>query len=356
MLNFAVGPVQMDEQILQLGAEQIPYFRTDEFSELMKQNENWLKQCTGAEEDSRVLFLTGSGTAAMEAAVQNVFNRQDKLLVVNGGSFGKRFAAICSVHHFQYTEIILRTGYDLTEEDLYAFNGLGYTGVLINVLETSSGVHYNLDLVSRFCKDNHCLLIVDAISSFLADPLYMEQQNIDVLLAGSQKALALPPGISILVLNKHALSRVNQNQIESLYFDLKQYLKDGERGQTPFTPAVSILIQLHKRLEQLIKRGIEAEQQRMKDLAIHFREGIKDLPFTIPSNSLSNAVTPLHPLNVSAYTVFTTLKNEYGIFVCPNGGELADSLFRVGHMGSLTKEDNQRLLDALYDMKERGLL
>ena len=158
------------------------------------------------------------------------------------------------------------------------------------------------------------------------------------------------------MLNERAVKRVEQNTVESLYFDLKPYLKDGERGQTPFTPAVSVLIQLHERLRQIAETGMEAEWKRTAELAEHFRKGIADLPFTVFSNSLSHAVTPLHPLHASAYEIFTTLKDEYDIFVCPNGGDLADRLFRVGHMGYLTIEDNQKLLDALHRMQDRGML
>lgn len=356
MLNFAVGPVQMEPYILEAGAEQIPYFRTEEFSVVMKENEAWMKQCMGASEDSRVLFLTGSGTAAMEAAVQNLFTCRDRVLVISGGGFGRRFAQICRVHHIPCTEVVLEAGKTLREEELSAYDGQGYTGLLVNVLETSTGVYYDLDMLGSFCRRNRCLFVVDAISSFLADPLFMEKQGIDAVLTGSQKALALPPGISVLALSPRAVERVEANEVESLYFDLKAYLKDGLRGQTPFTPAVGILLQMHLRLKSLTEAGVETEWKRAAELAAHFRKGIEALPFTIFSDSLSNAVTPLHPLHASAYQIFLTLKDEYGIYVCPNGGELADQVFRVGHMGALTEQDNQRLLDALTDMQNRGLL
>lgn len=356
MLNFAVGPVQMEQAVLDAGAEQIPYFRTEEFSRVMKENETWMKQCMGASEDSRVLFLTGSGTAAMEAAVQNLFTSEDKVLVVCGGGFGRRFAQICRIHHISCTELVLEAGKTLRRETLAAYDGQGYTGLLVNALETSTGVFYDLDMIGSFCRRNHCLFVADAISSFLTDPLYMERQGIDAVITGSQKALALPPGISVLALNGRAIKRVEGSQVESLYFDLKAYLKDGLRGQTPFTPAVGILLQMHLRLERLMEAGAESEWKRTAQLAEHFRRGIEKLPFTIFSDSLSNAVTPLHPLQASAYQIFLTLKDQYGIYVCPNGGDLADQVFRVGHMGALTIQDNQRLLDALADMQNRGLL
>lgn len=130
-----------------------------------------------------------------------------------------------------------------------------------------------------------------------------------------------------------------------------------ERGQTPFTPAVGTLLQIHARLQEIERQGgVQAEIRRTAELAADFREKIRDLPLEILSDALSNAVTPLRPLHGSAYAIFTTLKDEYGIWVCPNGGELKEKIFRVGHIGHLTKEDNTTLVNALKDMQARGLL
>lgn len=357
MLNFTVGPVQSEEIVCQIGAEQVPYFRTPEFSEVMKENENLMKKFTYAHEDSRVVFITGSGTASLEATVMNVFTPKDKVIVVNGGSFGARFVQLCQIHEIPYEEIKLEPGRALTEEMLQPYDGQGFTGFLVNIHETSTGVLYNLQMISQFVKKNNLFFVVDAISSFIADKFEMEKMGVDIMITGSQKALAVAPGISIIVMSPKAVERVNGNQVKSLYFDLKAALKDGERGQTPFTPAVGILRQIHARLKEIDKEGIEAETAKVAAIAQDFREKIKEFPFKIVSESLSNAVTPLSPTNgVSAYDIFTILKDEYEIWVCPNGGNLADKIFRVGHIGALTLEDNQKLIDALKDMRSRGLL
>ena len=102
--------------------------------------------------------------------------------------------------------------------------------------------------------------------------------------------------------------------------------------------------------------GVEKETKKIAELAQDFRYKIKGLPLEIVSESMSNAVTPLHPLNVSAYDVFTMLKDEYGIWICPNGGEMKETIFRVGHIGALTKEDNSTLVNAFKDLQKRGLL
>lgn len=345
------------EAICAIGAEQVPYFRTAEFSATMKENEALMTQFTKAPEGSRVVFITGSGTASMEATVMNVFTPADKVLVVNGGSFGHRFVQLCEIHDIPHTEIALEIGHKLTAEHLAPYEGQGYTGFLVNLDETSTGVLYDIHLISQFCHRNNIFLVVDSISSFLADPFNMQALGVDVMITGSQKALACPPGISIIVLAPQAVERVCSREVKSMYFNLKDALKNGERGQTPFTPAVGILRQINARLKEIeAAGGVESENQRMAALAADFREKIKGLPFTIVSQSLSNAVTPLHPHNVSAYDIFLKLKDEYNIWVCPNGGDMADKVFRVGHLGALTPADNTTLVVALTDLHEKGFL
>ena len=357
MINFTVGPVQSEEAVREIGYEQVPYFRTEEFSKIMKENEELMLEFAKAEEGSRVVFITGSGTASMESAVMNTFNENDNLLVVVGGSFGQRFSQICDVHNIKHTNINLEFGKALTAEQLSQYENKGYTGLLVNIHETSTGVHYDIDMLGQFCKRNNMVYVVDAISSFLADEIDLEKNNVDIMITGSQKALACPPGISIIILSKKAMERVNANKTKSLYLDLKSALKDGERGQTPFTPAVGILRQINKRLINIkANGGVESERAKIAELAEDFRKNIGNLPLEIVSDSLSNAVTPLAPKGASANDIFLTLKDEYGIWVCPNGGELKDKIFRVGHIGALTKEDNKVLIDALNDLVKRGIL
>ena len=281
MINFAVGPVMMDEEIRSLGAQEIPYFRTPEFSALMKENETLMKRFVRAGDGARALFLTGSGTAAMEAAVLNLFTEKDRVLVVNGGSFGARFEKLCQVLQIPHETIYLESGKALKKEHLDAYEGKNFTGFLVNVHETSTGVYYDMDLISDFCRRNGLVLLVDAISSFLADDFFMEKWGVDLVLTGSQKALALPPGLSVLVLGERAVERVKEHAVRSIYFDLKDYLKDGERGQTPYTPAVSVLIQLNRRLRRIEEQGLSAELERIRRQAEDFREKIKSLPFEI---------------------------------------------------------------------------
>lgn len=357
MLNFTVGPVMSSDAVRAIGADQVPYFRTAEFSDIMLENEKLILKFAKASDDSRVVFLTGSGTAAMEAGVINCMNKEDKALVVNGGSFGHRFVQLLELHDVPHTEIVLGHGKALKKEMLDQYEGKGYTAFVVNLHETSTGVHYDIDMISDFCKRNGMFLLVDSISSFLADEFNMGKLGVDVMLTGSQKALACPPGVSVIVLSPKAIARIENNNPKCMYFDLKDALKNGERGQTPFTPAVGILRQINVRLKEIdAEGGVTEENKKIAELAADFREKIKGLPFEIVSESMSNAVTPLHPTTANAYDIFITLKDEYGIWVCPNGGDMKDTIFRVGHIGALTKEDNTTLVDAFRDLQKRKII
>ena len=360
MLNFTVGPVMSSKTIRSIGAEPVPYFRTPEFSALMLENEYYIKKFAKADKDARAVFLTGSGTAAMEAAVINLFNEKDKVIVIDGGSFGHRFVELLQIHNISYTVIKPEFGHDITAEQLSVFEGKGYTGFLVNLNETSVGVLYDIKLISDFCKRNDIFLVVDSISSFLCDSFDMKKMNVQAMITGSQKALACPPGVSVIVLSEAAVERVCANKPKTMYLDLKRALKDGERGQTPFTCAVGILRQINTRLKEIeTAGGVDTEIARIGKLAAYFRARIKAeaFPLRVVSASLSNAVTPLSPTNgKSAYDIFTILKDQYGIWICPNGGELSDKVFRVGHIGDLQEKDFDMLIDAMKDMQKRGLL
>lgn len=357
MINFTVGPVQSSDAVRAIGAEQVPYFRTAEFSELMFENERLVKKFAHTPEGSRVVFITGSGSAGMETAIMNTLSPADKAIIVNGGSFGHRFVELCELHEIPFTEIKLNPGKALKAEHLKDFEGKGYTTFIVNKHETSTGVHYDMQLISDFCKRNNLFLIVDCISTFLADPFDMAALGADVMITGSQKALACPPGISVMALSPKSLERIERIKCKCQYLDLKIALKNAERGQTPWTPAVSILRQINVRLKEIdANGGVDAEIARTAALANYFREKIKGLPFEIVSESLSNAVTPLHPTTASANDIFLKIKDEYGMWICPNGGDMKDTVFRVGHIGALTTEDYDKLVDAFKDLQKKSFI
>lgn len=357
MLNFTVGPVMSSKEVCSIGALQVPYFRTAEFSEIMLENEKYMLQYTKAPVGSKTVFMTCSSTGSMEAVIMNCFTPKDKVLIINGGTFGQRFVDICEIHEVPYVALELEHGRKLTKEKLYEYDDQDFTGLLVNVDETSTAVLYDTKMLGEFCKKNNLFFVCDCVSSFLADPFDMEECGADVMITGSQKVLACPPGISIIVLAPKGLERVESSNVRTMYFDLKNALKNQERGQTPFTPAVEILLQINERLKEIDRNGgADAEVNKVAAQARDFREKIKDLPFELVSESPANGVTSVHPTTADAYEIFLKLKDEYGIWICPNGGEMKNTIFRVGHIGALSHDDNTTLVNAFKDLQKRGVL
>lgn len=343
---FTPGPVKMSDEILEIGAKQTPYFRNSEFSDVTFACEKGLLEMVNAPENSRVIFLTASGTAGMEAAVMNLLNKKDNALVVNGGGFGHRFVNICETHGVPHTNFKVKNS-NLSDIENLAPE-MTHSALVVNAHETSLGHLYDLDAMGRYASKNNLLYIVDAISMLVTDPLDMQQSNIDVVIASSQKGLALPPGLTMIILSPKAQEKLLD--INSLYFNFKDYLNNGERGQTPYTPAVTIMLQLEARINQIKRRGgIEQSITNAAEVANYFRNSIKALPLKEFTPYMPNAMTTLTPTDDKlAIDIVKDLESDYKVMVCPNGGPERDIVFRVSHMGEMTKEYTDILINALH--------
>lgn len=341
---FTPGPVKMSVDTLKLGSVQTPYFRNASFSSLVLECEVLLLRLANAPQGSRVVFLTAAGTAAMEATVINLLSRKRPVGVINGGTFGQRFVEICQVYKVKYQEIMVDR--DALSNGVVLSKFKDIDALLINGHETSIGHCYDLRMTGEWCKLNNALHIVDAISLFITDPIDMVADNIDVLITSSHKGLALPPGLAMVLLSPKALTQINDSG--TYYFNFGRHLRDGERGQTPFTPAISIFLQLHQRLNQIDTLGIATEWQRAANLADYFRKGVANLPIKPYSAHMPNAMTALEVMNGKpAIDVVQTLESDYRCIVAPNGGELRDKVFRVSHMGATNYSDTDYLISAL---------
>ena len=157
MLNFTIGPVMCSEIIRSIGSEQVPYFRTSEFSNLMLENEQLMLRYAKAPVGAKAIFMTNSSTGSMEAVVMNCLNKKDKVLVIDGGSFGHRFVELCEIYEVPHEVVKLNPGEALSKEKLYSYDSQGYTGLLVNVDETSTGVLYDSEMIGEFCKQNNSI-------------------------------------------------------------------------------------------------------------------------------------------------------------------------------------------------------
>lgn len=349
MKLFTVGPTQMFSETLKIGSRQLPYFRTKEFSDIVLNSVEKMKKLLKTKEDTKIVYITGSGSAAMESAVSNSFDETDRLLIIDGGTFGHRFVQLADIYSIPYDSITLEYGEILSEQHFSKFNLKLYTALLVNIDETSTGQLYDLEMLSRICKENNIHLIVDAISSFLADDYDMKKYNISCTILSTQKALALSPGLSILAIdNDFYEQKIKNKKPINLYLNINEHVKNMERGQTPNTPAVGIILELANRIENI--KTADEEVKRVKNNAIYFRKLALSVGLKLPDYPISNAVTPVIFEKGNAKEIFEHLKDKYDIFVNPTGGILSDKILRISHLGNLKKEDYDDLIEKMKEV------
>lgn len=336
----------MYPETLRIEGEQQPYFRTPEFSRAMKDIEKCFLELVHAPAGSAFVGLTASGTGAMDAAVSNVLTKDDKVLVINGGSFGARFSQLCDHYGIAHEDYVIPFLHAFDRESFEQYAGKGFTALLVNACDTSTGQKYDLDYLGDFCLRNDMLFLVDAVSAFLADPIDMVGQHIDLVFTASQKALALAPGVALVAIAPRAAERLGKGP-RAYYFDFLNYIENQKRGQPPFTSAVGTMLALHQRLESISKQGIDAVNAEHAVRAAYFRERIRDLPVKLPDIPLSNSCTPILFPKRNASAVYEALREKYGIVLTPSGGDWKDLQLRVGHLGNLTLGDYDDLIEKL---------
>lgn len=350
MKLFTIGPVEMYPSTRVVRDKGFVHFRTNEYSEIVKDCLKRLSLLLGNTVDNSLIYLAASGTAAMEATVENCVFQNDKTLIINGGAFGHRFCELLEYHHQNFDSIDINWNEELTISHLQPYENKGYTMLFVNIHETFTGQLYNIQMLSDFCKRNNMYLVVDAISSFMADEYDMEKYGIDLTIISSQKGLCLSPGMSFVSFSQRMLNKISQAPAtDSKYFDFKDYLINIPRGQTPYTPPVCVMYELQDMLNLIEKEGgKDVRLNYIKEKCEYFRQKITSLGLKIPNYPLSNMLTPVEfSDNINAYDVIQLLKDKYRIFVNPCGGELATKLLRVSHIGNTTIEDIDDLLDKL---------
>ena len=287
----------------------------------------------------------------MEAAVINFFDSSTKALVVNGGTFGQRWSDLCEAHSIPHGEMPVLPGEDLNLEQLDDLLSRGlHSALLINAHETSTGHLYDIEAIGKIARRHGVLFVVDAISSICADPFAMDAWNVDVCILSTQKALALPPGMSFVAMNKRALALLEGRTPGSLYFNLKDYLANQRRGQSPYTPAIGVMLQLRQRLADIREETLPVLVNRHCQRAGQFRKAIRHLSFDILPSRCSNAMTALTCGMMDAREVTERLWSHYHIVVASSGGGLKSTLIRIAHMGAQESADVELLIEALTEI------
>lgn len=345
-MKLYVFPGNIEEEILQIAAQQIPYMRTADFSALVKESEKWLLQLMKCE-GGRVLFYTASGTGALDAVVANYVTQKKRAFVLTGGSFGYRWKSLCQYYACEHELFEVPFAKDADYVRLEQAVRQSQPDVfLCQHHETSTGQLFNLEKISAICQKHNVSLVVDAISSFLADPLDMDALGIDMCITSSQKGLNIAPGLSFIVLSAKALQEEFAHR--GYYFDFQENLKNLERGQTPYSPATTLFMQLHARLKTSVAIGTDTIVSQVREKALHFRTLCETNGWEVPAEVPSNGITGFFVQRNGDILFAELLKKQ--LYIMPGG---IPHYFRVSHMGVQTKADLNELAACIKEIENQ---
>ncbi|PIU18246.1 MAG: aminotransferase [Elusimicrobia bacterium CG08_land_8_20_14_0_20_44_26] len=341
---FSPGPTNVPADILLEGAKRTIHHRTGEFAGILKTLTAPLKKVFGTDGD--VFILTSSGTGAMEAAVANFVSRDDEVLVLNIGAFGKRWVNILKIHGLNPEVIEYPWGktFNLNEVREKIKNKT-YKAVFCQLSETSTGTVNDIKSLGEILPEE-TLLIVDAVSGLLSDEFQMDNWKVDVCASGSQKGFMMPPGLAFIAVKKDLEYLKNPS---SFYFSLDSAKKSLNKGQTPWTPAVNLLYQLVKSLKMIEEEGTDNIMKRHKQLAKITRFAVKEMGLELFSSSPSNGVTAVKvPDGIDGTLMLENISNKYGVRFANGQGEYKGKIFRVAHMGYVNVPDVLMALSCLW--------
>jgi aspartate aminotransferase-like enzyme len=332
---FTPGPTPVPESVMLRMAAPILHHRHPEFRLIMERvnrNLQYVFQTTGP-----VLTLACSGTGGMEATVLSLFSPGETVIAVNGGKFGERWVSIPRTFGLQSVEITVPWGSAVQPEQVLAALQAhpDAKGVFLTQSETSTGTATDVKTISRIIRENSdALVCVDGITAIGAHEMRFDEWGIDACVTGSQKGLMIPPGLAFVALSARAIERMDRATLPRFYFDLSRYVKSHEKSDTPWTPAVSLIVGLDEALSMIRAEGIENVWTRHRRLAYALREGLQALGMRLFSQNPSFAVTPVWlPPGVEWQTFNQALKMDNGITVAGGQGEFAGRIFRISHLG-----------------------
>ena len=351
------GPTPVPPEVLAAGASPVIHHRGPDFRELMLRTLARLREVCRTEND--VLLFTASGSGAFESAVVNLLSPGERVLVATAGAFGDRWCALARAYGADVHELRYSWGETPQPEDLRSrLDESGAKVVVVVHSETSTGVVADVQALARVTRESGALVVVDAVSSLGAVPLETDAWGLDVVVAGSQKALMTPPGLSLATVSEAAWERSKRSTMPRFYFDWARMQAALEGGSTPFTPAVTLVAALDAALGLLLEEGLDTAFARHAALGRACREGAKAMGLELfsPDEERSAVVTAiLTPEGVDAKELVLELRDRFGITVAGAHGELGSRMFRIGHIGYYDVLDITTSLTAVETLLvERG--
>ena len=344
------GPTPCPEEILQAMTKQMINHRGEEFGQILNEVTAKLKILFQTKGD--VVILTGSGTGGLEAVIVNSLSPGDKVLSVSVGVFGERFAAIAEQFGAEVIPLRFEWGKaadaDAVRQALQAEPKI--KAVLVTHNETSTGVTNDLASISSVVKEFDKLLLVDAISSMSSINLPVDDWHCDVTVTGSQKGWMVPPGLVMVSLSEEGWQAQAKAKMPRFYWDFAKAKSYLEKGQTPWTPAISTIFGLSVSLEMMLREGLANIIARHARVGQAARDGVKSLGLSLFAEEgyASNTVTAIAaPDGLDTKKMLRILREEHRVVLSGGQQRLDGKIFRIGHLGWVNEGDIEAVISAL---------
>ena len=351
------GPVTVPFDILNEQTKPLINHRGNEFSYLLKNCTDKLKQIFATNND--LYITTSSGTGVMEASISNFLSEGDEIIVASVGWFGDRFTEIAQAYNVKVINLSFSHGSNINCIDLEECikKNPKAKAVYVTHNETSTGVQNNLSDISKIVTKYSLLFVVDGISSVASVPCETDKLKIDVLISASQKGWVTPPGLAFISVSKKAWNYHKVSSLPKYYFDISQYKNYFKKSQPPFTPAIGVMYSLDKALDLLIEETMPKVYERHKKVAYKIRTKLIEIGFELfpdDENHASDTLTSVKiPKETSTKQIIEKLENKYNVIISAGQGNLSDKILRIGHLGLVSDAEIDWLIESLIKSMEK---
>ena len=342
MYLMTPGPTPVAPETLLAMAQPVLHHRSPQFMAILEEVRQGLKYLFETEQE--VLMFCATGTGAMEGAVANLLSPGDEALVVDGGKFGERWTELCNVYGVKAERLAVEWGHAVKPKDVARLldQHPQIKAVLVQANETSTGVQHPVRELAEVTKSRPgTILVVDAISALGGYELPMDAWGLDVVVAGSQKAMMLPPGLAFAALSPKAWEFVTAGKLPKYYFDFTKQLKSQQKNQTPYTSAVSLTLGLQEVLVRIRKEGLPKIYARNRRLSAATQAAMAAMGLSLyAKENPSVVVTAVEaPSGVDGQKVVSRLREKYGIWIAGGQAQAKGKIFRIAHMGYIETMD-----------------
>ena len=335
------GPTPVPEEVLLAMAKPIIHHRTPQFMAILKEAVEGLKYVFQTKND--VFLFASSGTGAMESSVTNLLSAGDRAIVVRGGKFGERFTEICQAYGVDVINIDVEWGNAVDPNRIKNILATDKTikAVYVTLCETSTAVVNDIKAIGEVVAKTDAVLVVDVISGLGSIEFKTDDWKVDVAIGGSQKGLMIPPGLAFVSISEKALAMVKISNLPKYYFCYKAAKKAADKDDTPWTPAVTLIIGLVEAIKMIKQETLDGVILRQRKMAEAIRAAAKAMGMDLfAPNAASDAVTAIKvPPSIDGAKLVKIMRDTYGVGIAGGQSELKGKIIRIASMGFMTQWD-----------------